>query len=264
MANPNQPWKFRTLLAVCLSVLVTLTACSGGNPQVNPAIKDTSLESRQAAGQELQKAADGIAPLLQGELPGKDDPGLTAPAAGEPPAGEPPAPVTAAAPALAPLDLSQPPAATADPSLPVEPRVGARAPEFSLQTLDGQNVSMAQLIGRPVVISYWATWCIPCQQELPILQGLAQEYQSSGLTVLTVNAIDQDSTDKVQAMLAEKSLSLPVLLDQGSAFANDYQAIFFPTTFYIDPAGVIRFIKLGDSSEADLRAHVEGLLRGDL
>jgi thiol-disulfide isomerase/thioredoxin len=123
---------------------------------------------------------------------------------------------------------------------------------------------MDALIGHPVVISYWATWCIPCQQELPILQKLYEEYAGSGLVVLTVNAIDQDSLDKVQAMLAEKGMTLPVLLDQGSAFANDYQAMFFPTTYYIDPAGVIRFIKLGDSTEADLREHVDSLMRGEL
>jgi peroxiredoxin len=208
----------------------------------------------------VQKGAgpEASAPLTDAAAPGAA-PQAVVPQA---PGLQPGAPQTGGY--AAPAQAAPAQAVAVDPSLPFEPRVGARAPQFALTTLDGQSLNMDALVGRPVVISYWATWCIPCQQELPILQKLSQEYSASGLVVLTVNAIDQDSLDKVQTMLAEKGLTLPVLLDEGGSFASAYQAMFFPTTFYIDPSGVIRFIKLGDSSEQDLRTHVDGLVRGDL
>jgi hypothetical protein len=65
-------------------------------------------------------------------------------------------------------------------------------------------------------------------------------------------------------MLRDKGMSLPVLLDQGSQFASTYGALFFPTTVFVDASGVIRYIRLGDSSEADLRTKVESLLAGSL
>lgn len=252
----------RTLISTALTLTVLLGACSGRASQLDPSMKSAALESRQselAAGQELPKAD----PFLN-SASGAQPAAKAAPA--EPQALQAGvAPLIVEAPAAA-LDLAAPPAVVpqVDMSLPVQPEVGARAPEFSMQTVDGQSLTMAGLIGKPVVISYWATWCKPCQQELPILQNLYQEYANQGLVVLTVNAIEQDSLESVQAMLAEKGMTLPVLLDEGSGFADTYKASFFPTTFYIDAAGVIKFIKLGDSSAEDLRSHVEGLLRGEL
>jgi len=265
----------RILTMVSLSVLLFLSACAGGTNQVEVNRQSELLTNRQAelaVQPGVAKAAPAIAgtdggstlPLAKGaapQNPAQQDPAWSQPAVSLQDVSE----QAGQLPAAPAVDLSAPAQpVTVDQSLPVEPRVGARAPQFNLTTIDGQALNMDSLLGHPVVISYWATWCIPCQQELPILQKLYQEYAGSGLIVLTVNAIDQDSLDKVQAMLAEKGMNLPVLLDEGSTFANDYQAMFFPTTYYIDPAGVIRFIKLGDSTEEDLRSHVDSLMKGEL
>jgi peroxiredoxin len=174
------------------------------------------------------------------------------------------APVQALEVAPAPAAASLKAAPAVDLSIPVEPKIGFRAPDFTLQTLSGETVRLSDLVGRPVVISYWTTWCIPCQNELPILQQLFQEFQSQGLTVVTINAIDQDSVQDVQTMVGEKGMTMPVLLDQGDQFASAYGALFFPTTIFVDASGVIRYIRLGDSSEADLRTKVENLLAGSL
>jgi peroxiredoxin len=149
-----------------------------------------------------------------------------------------------------------------DLSIPVEPRIGFRAPDFSLQTLDGQPYQLSQLLGRPVLINYWTTWCVPCKQELPILEKLHREYQQKGIVFISVNAIDQDSVDKLQAMVSELGISFPVLLDQNRAFADVYQAIFFPTTFIVDSNGVIRQVSLGDNTEEELRTSLDNLLAG--
>jgi cytochrome c biogenesis protein CcmG/thiol:disulfide interchange protein DsbE len=151
-----------------------------------------------------------------------------------------------------------------DLSIPAEPKVGFRAPDFTLQTIDGRTLQLADLLGRPLVINYWTTWCVPCKQEMPILEELNKEYAAKGIVFLSVNAIDQDSLDKVQALVAEMGLSFPVMLDKGHQFADEYQAIFFPTTFIVDAKGVIREVNLGDSTEEELRSSLERLLAGAL
>lgn len=267
MAHSNASQTIRILVTLNLALLLFLTACSGGNvpsndPTLDPTLKDAALDLRQpqvSSAQELPKAAAKASDPSEAENAAAAE----LPALAAAPQENPPLPAS--------LDAAQGSAETVDPAaaaavlaLPTQPRVGARAPEFTLQTLDGKAVRLSELIGHPIVISYWATWCIPCQNELPILEQLYREYQSQGLLVLTVNAVGQDSLDKVQAMVSEKAMTLPVLLDNGDQFANAYEALFLPTTYYIDIYGVIRFIKMGDSSEEDLRAHVEGLLSGDL
>ncbi len=137
-----------------------------------------------------------------------------------------------------------------------------RAPDFALQAMDGKTYRLSELTGRPVLINYWATWCIPCKAELPILEKLYQEYQQKGMVIISVNAIEQDSTDKVQSLVNQFGMTFPVLLDQGAQFANLYQAIFFPTTVLVDASGVIREINLGDATEPELRSSLDKVLAG--
>jgi cytochrome c biogenesis protein CcmG, thiol:disulfide interchange protein DsbE len=149
-----------------------------------------------------------------------------------------------------------------DLSLPAAPKVGARAPDFSMQSLDKSTVSLSDLLGRPILISYWATWCVPCKKELPILQKIYQENKARGLVIVTVDAIEQDEEAKVSAIVNENQLTLPVLLDSGNQFYTNYQVQFFPTSFFVDASGIIRQITLGDSNEQKLRTDIEKLLSG--
>ena len=151
-----------------------------------------------------------------------------------------------------------------DLDLEIKPEVGFLAPDFNLQTMDGQVVKLADLRGRPVVISYWATWCEPCKQELPILQQISNEYANSGLLIVTVDAIEQDNIDNIQGLLDQLGINLPVLLDQQNQFQSAYKQLFFPTSYFIDSNGVIRFIKLGDAKETELRTKVEQLVNNQL
>jgi peroxiredoxin len=265
----NKPiYKAGKLLSIFVTLAFILSACSGGSlPQPEAAQMSAQLQAKQSLpGQEPVKQAQ---PDAQSAEPPAGGPQPAAPAAAEPAAAmaqpapeqavaqaELPAPTQAAAPVDA--------APAIDLSIPVEPKIGFRAPDFALPTLTGETIRLSELAGRPVVISYWATWCIPCKKELPVLEQLSREYQSQGLVVVTVNAIEQDSRDEVQAMVGETSMTMPVLLDQGNQFASTYGALFFPTTIFVDASGVIRFIRLGDSSEADLRSKVKNLLAGSL
>jgi peroxiredoxin len=278
MQNQNPINTTGKLLTLLVTVAFLLSACSGGSlPQPEAAQKNAEMSAQLQAkqslpGQELAKQAQpdqqAAEPPAGGQPPASGQPSAAAePAVSQPAAAlAQPAPEQLAAPeqAAAPADAAPKVAPAVDLSIPVEPKIGFRAPDFALQTLTGETIRLSELIGRPVVISYWATWCNPCKKELPVLDQLSSEYQSQGLTVVTVNAIEQDSRDEVQAMVTETSMNLPVLLDQGNQFASTYGALFFPTTIFVDASGVIRFIRLGDSSEADLRSKVENLLAGSL
>jgi cytochrome c biogenesis protein CcmG/thiol:disulfide interchange protein DsbE len=268
MPNHNSFNKAGKIVTIVVTFAFLISACSGGNiSQEKTAQLGGQLQAKQSLpGQEPAKLAQ---PDVQPVEPPVGEPQTTPPAQ-QPAPLEPAAaaPVDAlAAPAgapAAPVEAAPKVAPAVDLSIPVEPKIGFRAPDFSLQTLNGETVRLSDLVGRPVVISYWATWCIPCQKELPILEQLFRDYQPQGLVVVTVNAIEQDTREEVQAMVGEKSMTLPVLLDQGNQFASTYGALFFPTTIFVDASGVIRFIRLGDSSETELRLKVENLMAGTL
>jgi cytochrome c biogenesis protein CcmG/thiol:disulfide interchange protein DsbE len=145
---------------------------------------------------------------------------------------------------------------------PIDAKVGFLAPEFTMQTLDGKTIRLSDLRGRPVLINYWVSWCIPCKEEMPILEKIHQDYQQKGLQVVSVDAIEQDNLDDVKAMVNTFQMSFPVMLDQGEAFKNTYQASFFPTNYFIDANGIIREIILGNTTAGKLTAKVEWLMAG--
>jgi len=146
-----------------------------------------------------------------------------------------------------------------------EPRVGYLAPDFTLQTIDGQTVQLSALRGKSVVINYWVTWCVPCMTELPILDSIFQDYQDQGMMLLSVNGIDQDELTKVNETVNSMALTYPVLLDEGDLLKQKYWiGGFVPTTFFIDDQGIIREILLGSASEAGFREKIDKLISHQL
>lgn len=145
---------------------------------------------------------------------------------------------------------------------PSAPEVGATAPGFSLKSLDGQEIRLENFQGRPILINYWVTWCVPCMEELPALDQLSREYPD--LVILTVNGTDQDDLATIQQKISEIKLALPVLLDSDKSFWHTYQMLFLPTSFFIDRSLVIRHIQLGSLSEAELRKKINDLVNGNL
>jgi thiol-disulfide isomerase/thioredoxin len=116
-------------------------------------------------------------------------------------------------------------------------RVGRTAPPATLVRLDGQRVSTADLIGHVVVLTFWATWCAPCRQELPLLSDYAARHAAQGLTVL---AFCLDTPDKLpEVRRIAQSLSFPVGLFSASS-APGYGRIWkLPVNFTIDRQGVL-------------------------
>jgi thiol-disulfide isomerase/thioredoxin len=114
-------------------------------------------------------------------------------------------------------------------------KVGGRAPEATLVTLDGQRISTAQLLGDVVVLAFWATWCEPCHEELPLLSDYARRHAQEGLRVLGFSLDGMDQLPEVQKLA--RTLSFPVgLLERSSA--PGYGRIWrLPVNFTIDRLG---------------------------
>ena len=142
------------------------------------------------------------------------------------------------------------------------PRVGFFAPDFTLESLSGDQVSLSDLRGKVIVLNLWASWCPPCRAEMPALQRVYQENHERGLEVLAVNMTAQDNIAAVEAFVQEFELTFPILLDTSGEVGNRYLMRALPTTFFIDQDGAIqRVIVGGPMSEVTLQSTVEQLLQ---
>ena len=147
----------------------------------------------------------------------------------------------------------------ARPAGPVDtPIVGKPAPAFDLETLDGNRLSLAQLRGAPVVLNFWASWCIPCREEAPLLTAAAADYDARGLVVLGV--VYQDSAENARDFMRRYGQTYRGLLDADGRTAIDYGVFGIPETFFIDADGIVRSRQIGAVTATDLRAQVEAIL----
>jgi len=139
----------------------------------------------------------------------------------------------------------------------LQPAINFQAPDFTLTTLDGDEISLAELRGKPVVLNFWATWCNPCQREMPALQATAEEYADD----VVVLGIDQgESAAIVRPFIEEYGISYPIPLDTKFEVASLYNVRGLPTTFFIDRDGVIRHFWLGEMNRITL---AEGIAKVD-
>ncbi|MGQ9622430.1 MAG: TlpA family protein disulfide reductase [Candidatus Caldatribacteriaceae bacterium] len=133
------------------------------------------------------------------------------------------------------------------------------APSFRLAGIDGKEYSLADLRGRPVVLSFFTTWCPYCAQELPLLDKLYREYQDkASLAVLGIDL--QEPKNLVVRFIERVGVSFPVLLDQKGETARAYRVLGLPTLFFIDPEGQVADMILGGSNEAVVRRKLESIL----
>lgn len=143
------------------------------------------------------------------------------------------------------------------------PREGFAAPDFTLETIDGNTLSLSELRGRAVVVNLWASWCPPCKAEMPALQVVYDIYVEQGLQVLAVNMTFQDSISDADEFIEMEGLDFPILLDRSGEVARLYQMRALPSTFFIDPEGVIQKVIIGGPmSESTIRTAIEEILVG--
>ena len=145
--------------------------------------------------------------------------------------------------------------ATSCPAEAPAPEIGKLAPDFELDTLDGQTLVLNQLKGKPVLLNFWATWCGPCIHEMPFLQQVYEDWPEETLVLLAINI--QESSSDVSQFMQSQGLSFTVLLDSQAAVAQQYNVMGIPSTFFIDSDGVIQDIKIGSFQS---RAEIEAIL----
>ena len=141
------------------------------------------------------------------------------------------------------------------------PVTGAPAPDFTLRNLDGQTVTLSALRGQVVLINFWATWCIPCQAEMPAIQHAYDARKGHGFTVLAVNL--SEPTPDVQDYVKRLGVNFPVLLDAGDAISTQYRVRGYPTSFFVDRGGTVAIEQVGMMSETQLAENLAQLGLGE-
>ena len=120
---------------------------------------------------------------------------------------------------------------------------GQQTPDFALTSLDGENLRLSEYRGEVVMINFWATWCGPCRQEMPLLDELYGRYERVGFQLLGVN-IDDDPR-RAMEMAEELGISFPVLFDDRKEVSELYRVEAMPVTVILDREGVVRYTHYG-------------------
>lgn len=123
---------------------------------------------------------------------------------------------------------------------------GSPAPEIGLDDLKGRSIHMAKLRGRVVVVDFWATWCGPCKQEMPVLDRLYRKYRKEGLVVVGVSQ-DRDASN-VRSFLQQRPVSFPIVHDEDHQVAKRYRPSKMPSSYVIDRKGMVRHVHHGYSA----------------
>ncbi|MBX3064153.1 MAG: TlpA family protein disulfide reductase [Anaerolineae bacterium] len=138
------------------------------------------------------------------------------------------------------------------------------APQFTLNTLDGDPIKLTDLQGKWVFLNFWATWCPPCVTEMPELQKLydgGYGTDPQAITVLTVDKSEDEAT--VRKFMTDNKLTLPVALDTDSVVNGQYVVINLPITFMIDPQGVVRYQHLSPLTPEVINLFLEKIRNGE-
>jgi peroxiredoxin len=114
------------------------------------------------------------------------------------------------------------------------------APDFSLPARGGSTIDLSQFKGQVVMINFWASWCGPCRQEMPLLESMYQKYKPLGFTLIGVN-VEPDQKDAM-SFLKQTPVSFPVLFDAKSKVSGLYNVQGMPTTVFIDRKGKVRLV----------------------
>jgi peroxiredoxin len=120
---------------------------------------------------------------------------------------------------------------------------GARAPEINLPDTNGHTVNLAGLRGQVFIVDFWASWCAPCADEMPVLERLYSSHHAEGFTIVGVSQDENDAA--MQGFLRQHHVSFPVARDSGHSVAGRYNPTNMPTTFIVDRHGIVRFVHRG-------------------
>ena len=147
---------------------------------------------------------------------------------------------------------------TAAATVGIGPEIGKRAPDFTLPTLDGKELSLSQFRGKTVMINFWQSSCSNCASEMPDIQAVFDKWSRDDLEILAVSVGERAAF--VQSFVDSRGLTFPALLDLDEAVKDIYQISHFPTTFFINADGIVSEIKQGSfTSEPEIERILKSL-----
>jgi peroxiredoxin len=161
--------------------------------------------------------------------------------------------------------LPSTPAANAEPSTQetdavTSPLLGKPAPQFVLRDLAGHRVSLADYRGKALLINFWATWCEPCQLEMPWFIALQQKYASQGFTVLGIDKDYPEDLSKVPGFAKKMNLNYPVLYGNARTYSDYGCCDYLPMSYYVDRTGTIRIATVGLGERETVETYIRRLL----
>jgi peroxiredoxin len=144
---------------------------------------------------------------------------------------------------------------------PAAAHKGFQAPDFALETPQGQIISLSDYEEKPVLVFLWASWCSVCKATMPGLQSVYQDYSSRGFEILAVNMTFQDTLSTAESYFQSQGYTYTMLLDRDGSVARDYQMHALPTSVLIDSDGTVLDVVIGSGmSEGFLRARLDEIL----
>jgi cytochrome c biogenesis protein CcmG/thiol:disulfide interchange protein DsbE len=154
----------------------------------------------------------------------------------------------------------------------ISPLQGKPAPAFTLEDLSGKKVSLADYHGKAVMLNFWATWCGPCEDEIPWLVEFPQKYAGQGFEILGISSDDLDLDDKtklagekqeIKQFVDKHNISYPILLN-GESITRPYGGVdALPSSFFVDPSGVVVASTVGLVSKDELEANIQKAMKGN-
>jgi cytochrome c biogenesis protein CcmG/thiol:disulfide interchange protein DsbE len=154
------------------------------------------------------------------------------------------------------FSLGSPPPLPAEAGAAASMAIGQPAPAFTLSDLTGQMTNFSATQGRPILLNFWAAWCAPCREEMPLLQQAYDTHQRAGLTVLAISQDAADRADAARAYWTQAGWTFPSLLDPEGAVARQYQVLLLPSTVFINAEGIVTAVHRGPMNAAQLQQHL--------
>lgn len=139
------------------------------------------------------------------------------------------------------------------------PAPGELAPDFTLKTINGEQVRLSDLRGKKVFLNFWASWCAPCKNEMPALQALSRQYEDK-IAIYGVNMLSDDNIESAERFMLENSLTFPSLLDEKGEVKKAYRVVGLPVSVTIDEQGRIVDLHKGELKPADMQSLFTRLL----
>jgi peroxiredoxin len=135
---------------------------------------------------------------------------------------------------------------------------GSKAPDFTLNTLDGTQTSLKDYRGKKIILNFWATWCPPCREEMPEMQKFYNDYKNKNVEILAVNLeYSETKPEKIKDFVHEYGLSFLIPLDEKNTIGKQYRAVSIPTSYFIDEEGLIQKIHIGPMNYGFMEEEIE-------